>query len=162
MRRTGTRSWLTGSLALSLALAAAPSSAQDSRIHCAPATGDDPVCELWRLDAAPSLPWARWQSLPVMILPSWRFDRLAADAALLPACVADRAGDRRVAEARLAAAVAAEAERTARERARADAAEAGLGVPLSYWLGAAGAVALAAIVGGLVGADPLGLLPWGG
>ena len=156
------RSWLTGCLALPLVLAAAPSWAQTSPIHCAPATGADPICELWAETGAPLVPWSRWSSWPVLLLPSWRYDRLCADAARLPVCEAGRDGDRRVAEARLAAAIASEAERTARERARADAAEAGLGVPLSYWLGAAGAVALAAVLGGVIGADPLGLLPWGG
>lgn len=107
------------------------------------------------------MPWERYASWPVVLLPSWRYDRLTADAALLPGCQAARDGDRAVAAARLREAVAVEQERTARERARADAAEAGLGVPLSYWLGAGGAVVLAAVLGGLLGADPLGLLPWG-
>lgn len=152
---------------LLLILAAGPVLGQTSPspadlVLCSPVAGPDPVCELWLPSAAGALPWPRWQSWPVMVLPSWRYDRLCADAAGLPVCQAAREGDRAVAGARLREAVAAEQERIARERARADAAEAGLGVPWSYWLGGAGAVAAAAVLCGLIGADPLGILPWGG
>jgi len=60
--------------ALAASVAAGPSWANSSQTPTCGKSETDPICEVWTPEEVARIPWHRYQSWPVMLVPAWRYD----------------------------------------------------------------------------------------